>query len=73
MNYLRKIYWSIAARLFPAYVRRSIHADFGKFASILMRRSPVQKALMEKYPTYGEQIRGSMAIPKNLNDTPHWD
>ena len=67
-----RIYWGIMGRLFPAYCRRAIQRDINKMCAVFFSKSPVQKSL-EKYPTYGEQNRSSMMIPKQYNDTPHWD
>ena len=74
MSYwMKRVYWGIAARLFPAYHRRAIQRNINQMCSIFFRKSPVQEALTDKYPTYGEQEHSSMMIPKQYNDTPHWD
>ncbi len=87
MSYMSKVYWGIVARLFPAYHAQSIQRDLNKMADIFMRETPLQRALREEnigidadadvpphvYPAYGGQVRGSMPMPKDLNDTPHWD
>jgi hypothetical protein len=74
MNYwMKSIYWGIMARLFPAYHRRAVQKDIDKMCAAFFLESPIQKALTDKYPTYGEQERSSIAVPKQYNETPRWD